>query len=330
MNTTKNIRPVVVGIFVVLGILILVVTIFTLGAEKETFVKLTPINAVFDDVGGLQVGGNIRFSGVKVGTVKKMSFYGNSQVLVTMNIEQAIIEHIRKDAFAKIGSDGLIGNKIIIIYGGKAQTPQVVKDDYLKVENALSTEDMLATLQQNNKNILEITKDFKNISRKIDNGKGTLAMLLNDATIAQSLGASANTLHETMVNLKTVSEGSKDVMANLQAFSERINKKGNSIHDLARDTVVYGSIKATFAQLNIASNFLTKFTANLKTVSDKLNQKDNSVGVLLNDSEMAASLKTTLKNLETGSKKLDEDLEALQHNFLLRRFFKKKAKAEDK
>ena len=326
MNRFKNNRPVVVGIFVVLGILILVVTIFTLGGQKETFVKLTPINAVFDDVGGLQIGGNIRFSGVKVGTVKKMSFYGNSQVLVTMNIEQAIIEHIRKDAFAKIGSDGLIGNKIIIIYGGKATSPQVEKNDYLKVENALSTDDMLATLQENNKNILEITKDFKNISKKIDGGKGTLAMLLNDPTIAQKLGASVNGLQETMANLKTVSESSKEVLANLQAFSGKLNKKGNSIHDLASDTVVYQSIKATLAQLNNASSSLTKFTANLKTVSDKLNQKDNAVGVLLSDSETAASLKTTLKNLETGSKKLDEDLEALQHNFLLRRFFKKKAK----
>jgi phospholipid/cholesterol/gamma-HCH transport system substrate-binding protein len=64
----------------------------------------------------------------------------------------------------------------------------------------------------------------------------------------------------------------------------------------------------------------------LKTVGDKLNQKDNGVGVLLNDSETAATMKTTLKNLESSSKKLDEDLEALQHNFLLRRFFKKKAK----
>ncbi len=80
------------------------------------------------------------------------------------------------------------------------------------------------------------------------------------------------------------------------------------------------------AQLNNASNSVTQFTANLKTVSDRLNQKDNAVGVLLNDSETAASMKVTLKNLELGSKKLDEDLEALQHNFLLRRFFKKKEK----
>jgi phospholipid/cholesterol/gamma-HCH transport system substrate-binding protein len=39
-------------------------------------------------------------------------------------------------------------------------------------------------------------------------------------------------------------------------------------------------------------------------------------------------LKTTLDNLQSASKKLDEDLEALQHNFLFRGFFRKKAKKD--
>lgn len=328
MTNIKNNRPVIVGIFILLGIIILVVTIFTLGGQKKTFVRTFTINAIFNDVSGLQSGSNVLFSGVKVGTVKKIDFYGDSQVQVTMNIEREAESHIHKDAKAKIGSDGLIGSKIVIIYGGNAGKPQVEKNDFLRVENGLSTDDMMATLQENNKNILEITKDFKSISKKINSGEGTLATLLNDPAIARKLSAAADNLQETLANLKTVSEGSKNVLVNLQDFSGKLNKKGNLMNDLASDTVVYRSVKQTLAELNNASNSVTKFTANLKTVSDKLNQKDNAVGVLLNDTETAASMKVTLKNLESGSKKLDEDLEALQHNFLLRRFFKKKAKVE--
>ena len=328
MTNIKNNRPVIVGIFILLGIIILVVTIFTLGGQKKTFVRTFTINAIFNDVSGLQSGSNVLFSGVKVGTVKKIDFYGDSQVQVTMNIEREAESHIHKDAKAKIGSDGLIGSKIVIIYGGNAGKPQVEKNDFLRVENGLSTDDMMATLQENNKNILEITKDFKSISKKINSGEGTLATLLNDPAIARKLSAAADNLQETLANLKTVSEGSKNVLVNLQDFSGKLNKKGNLMNDLTSDTVVYRSVKQTLAELNNASNSVTKFTANLKTVSDKLNQKDNAVGVLLNDTETAASMKVTLKNLESGSKKLDEDLEALQHNFLLRRFFKKKAKVE--
>ncbi|MCP9746817.1 MlaD family protein [Lacihabitans sp. CS3-21] len=326
MKALKNNRPVIVGMFILLGLLILVMTVFTLGNQKKTFVKTFTLYAVFDNVGGLLKGGNVWLSGVKIGTIKRISFYGDSKVIVTMSIEQEAEAYIHKNAKAKIGSDGLIGNKIVIIYGGDKSVPQVVKGDVLKVENGISTDDMMATLQENNKNILQITHDFKSISKKIDNGEGALATLLNDPAIANQLRASTSNLQSTLTNLKTVSEGSKKVLANLEGFSKKLVLPGNSVNDIASDTIIYKSLKATLAELNDASKSVTKFTENLKTASEKFGQKDNAVGVLLNDSETAAAMKTTLKNLEAGSKKLDEDLEALQHNFLLRRFFKKKAK----
>jgi phospholipid/cholesterol/gamma-HCH transport system substrate-binding protein len=328
MSTLKNNRPVVVGIFILIGIAILVVTIFTLGGQKKTFVKSITIYAVFNDVGGLIKGSNVWFSGVKVGTVKGITFSKNSQVEVTMSIEKEVQSHIHKNAFAKIGSDGLIGNKIVIIYGGDSLMPQVEKNDFLLVEKSLTTDDMLATLQANNKNLLQITKDFKSISKKIDSGKGTLATLLNDPAMASKLNSTIDNLQATVLNFKTVSLTGKDVLSNFKNFSGKINKPGNSINDLVADTVMYAAIKGTLSQLEIAAAAVSKFTINLKTAGERLNQKDNIAGVLLNDSITAASIKNTLKNLETSSQKLDEDLEALQHNFLLRGFFRKKEKAK--
>ena len=245
-----------------------------------------------------------------------------------MHIEKEAQSYIHIDAKAKIDSDGLIGNKIIIIYGGDTSKPHVEKNDFLTVEKSLSTDDMLATLQVSNKNLLAITTDFKNISKKIDSGNGTLATLLNDPAIANKLNTSVDNLEATMANLKTVSINSKHVLSNVEDFSSNLNKKGNSINDMVTDTVVYSSIKETLAQLQKATISVSQFTENLKIVSNQLNQKDNAVGVLLNDSAAASSVKITIKNLETSSKKLGEDLEALQHNFLLRRFFKKKEKAK--
>ncbi|WPQ61409.1 MlaD family protein [Chitinophaga sancti] len=324
MTTFKNNRPVIVGIFILLGLAILVVTIFTLGGQKKTFVKSYTIYAVFNDVGGLIKGGNVWFSGVKVGTVKNITFYQNSQVLVTMNIEKEAQSHIHKDAMAKIGSDGLIGNKIVIIYGGSENMPQAEANDLLHVENIAGTDDMLATLQANNINLLEITNDFKRISKKIDSGKGTLATLLNDPAMANKLSNTFDNLQATASNFKAVSINSKDVLLNLKDFSNKINKPGNSINDVVTDTVMYASIKGTLFQLKKAADAVTIFTGNLEKASERLNQDNNVAGVLLNDSLTAASIKITLKNLETSSQKLDADLEALQHNFLLRGYFRKK------
>src|SRR3954467_6320934 len=170
MKATKNSRPVIVGIFILLGIAILVVAVFTLGGQKKTFVKGYTVNAVFDDVNGLQPGNNVWLSGVKIGTIRRISFYNNTRVLVSMNLDKSIAPHIHRDAFAKIGSESFIGNKIVVIYGGTPNAPEVPENGFLTVEKALSTDSMLATLQSNNQNLLAITKSFKSISRKIDSG----------------------------------------------------------------------------------------------------------------------------------------------------------------
>ena len=328
MSTSNTRRPVIVGIFILLGLAILVVAIFTLGGQKKTFVKSFTVHALFDDVGGLIKGGNVWLSGVKVGTVKDITFSGRSQVEVVMSIEDAAQSHIRKNSLAKIGSDGLIGNKIVVIYGGDPSTPVVESGDFLSSVPAMNMEEMMSTLQANNKNILQITTDFKSISKKIDSGNGTIATLLNDRAMANKLGSAVTALQATAANFQTVSQNSKMVLADLQRFSGKINKPGTALNDFVTDTTMYNSVQRSLAQLQRSSDQMLQFATNLKTVSEKLNRKDNVTGVLLNDAEAAASVKVTLKNLETSSKKLDEDLEAVQHNFLLRGFFKKKKKAE--
>lgn len=336
MSESKNNKPVKVGIFIFIGLAILALTIFTLGSQKKAFIKSISIRAVFDDIGGLQKGGNIWFSGLKIGIVKSIDFHGDSQVEVVMNIEKSAIPHIHTDAKAKISSDGLIGNKIIVLYGGTATSPVIKENDILATEGVISTDDMMATLQENNKNILAITTDFKSISRKIDEGEGTIGALLNDPSIANKLNATATDLQTTLVNLKQVSENSKRVMGNFQAFSNELNQPGNSLHDIVADTLMFKSLNNSLAtvqnslnEVQKATNSLNDFAANLATTSEQLGKKDNAVGMLLNDPATAASVKETFKNLETSSKKLDEDLEALQHNFLFRRYFKKKKKGKD-
>ncbi|MGI8952404.1 MAG: MlaD family protein [Chitinophagaceae bacterium] len=326
MKSIKNKRPVVVGIFILLGIVILIIAVFTLGGQKKTFVKTFTINAIFNDVNGLQPGNNVWFSGVKIGTIKKLSFYGTSQVLVEMHLEVTSQSHIRKDAHAKISSDGLIGNKIVVIYGGATTTPQVKSGDYLTVEKALSTEDMLVTLQANNKNLLDITNNFKLISKSLVDGNGTIGTLLNDSSLALSLRTTVIRLRSMVTNFEAASAKSENVIANLEHFSSGLNDKGTLANELITDTTIFNSLKNTVNELHNAATTATQFTDNLKTASEGLNKKNNAVGVLLNDEDVAASLKNTVKNLESSSKKLDEDLEALQHNFLLRGFFRNRNK----
>src|SRR5215471_6757919 len=122
MKPVQNRRAIIVGLFIFFGIAILFGGILVLGNQRKTFEKTITVNAIFNDVGGLQKGNNIWFSGVKVGTVKRLKLVDHSLVEVQMRIEKQSEDFIRKNSKAKIASDGLIGNKIVIIYGG---TPAV-------------------------------------------------------------------------------------------------------------------------------------------------------------------------------------------------------------
>jgi phospholipid/cholesterol/gamma-HCH transport system substrate-binding protein len=83
-------------------------------------------------------------------------------------------------------------------------------------------------------------------------------------------------------------------------------------------------------QIQEASENAKELTDNLKAVSYNLKDSSNLAGVLFNDKEAAANLKITVENLQSGTKKFDEDMEALQHNFLFRGFFRKRAKQQEK
>src|SRR2546421_1220592 len=123
MKSNKNTRAVTVGIFVVVAIIIFIVGVLALGGQRKTFANTITIKAIFDDVNGLQNGSNIWFEGVKIGTVKKIRFTDNALVEVQMDIEEKSKQYIHKNAKAKIGTEGLIGNKIVVIYGGSRPFP---------------------------------------------------------------------------------------------------------------------------------------------------------------------------------------------------------------
>jgi len=319
MIESPNKRAVIVGVFVFTGLVFLLAAVLVVGNLRETFKRKMEVVSLFEDVAGLQKGNNVWLSGVKIGTVESLDFYGESKVEVSMNIDRKAQQHIPKDAKVKISNDGLIGNKILVIYGGTEKGPVVQEGDTLGVEKTFTSEDMINTFQENNKNLLAITTDFKSISKKLASGEGTIGKLLNDTTVYENINAATKSLQDATVK-------AQQLIGSLATFSSNLNKKGTLANELTTDTLVFKSVKASVLQLQQMADTATVFVANLKKASTNPN---SAIGVLLHDDESGTRLKETIKNLESSSKKLDEDLEAAQHNFLLRGYFKKKAKTAE-
>jgi phospholipid/cholesterol/gamma-HCH transport system substrate-binding protein len=321
MEKQETKRAITVGVFIFLALLILVVAIFTLGGQQKTFVKSIHLSAVFNDVAGLKKGNNIWFSGVKVGTISSIHFTGVSQVDVKMDVDQSVQSYIHRNAGVKLSSDGLIGNKIIVIEPGSPNAPMVENGDVLQVENSLSTDDIMKTLQKNNENLLAITTDFKKLSRQIVEGKGLVGSLMADSTLAIRF-------KNIVGNLQSTTYSTAKMAVQLNTFSDKMNTRGGLADKLLTDTATFRQLQNAITQLRNATANASTLTDNLNRASNKLNTTDNVLGVLLNDPKQAEQMKGTLNYLNQSSIKLNDDLEAVQHNFLLKGFFKKKAKAE--
>ncbi len=321
MAATENRKAIIVGVFLALGLAIFVLGVFTLGGQQKSFEKSIHISAIFDDVAGLKKGNDVWFSGVKVGTISSIKFVGISQVNVLMKVDQNIQQFIHRNSGVRISSDGLIGNKLIVIDGGSPRAPVVQDGDILQAEKLLSTDDMIKTLQQNNQNLLAITTDFKLLSHKILEGKGTVGALLADSTMGVQLRSS-------MRNLEAATSSAARLAVQLNQFSNKMNTKGGFADKLLTDTATFNRIKGAVTQLQQAAANATTLTNNLNKASNKLNTTDNALGELLNDPKGAAQIQSTLTNLQQSSIKLNDDLAAAQSNFLLKGFFKKKAKAK--
>ncbi|QBR12608.1 MlaD family protein [Sphingobacterium sp. CZ-2] len=321
MATTDRKRSIIVGLFTFIGLIILVAGILVLGTQQNKFSKNLTVTTYFKDVKGLKVGNNVWFSGVKVGIIKEISFESVENVKVVLNVEEKSSQFIRKDVIATLSSDGLIGNAIISLVGGSEAFPQIEDNDVIKSGVSGGMDAMLATLQVNNENLLEITKNFALLSKQILDGKGTVGALMTDDEIA-------NNLKKTVVSLNGTMTTANAAVNNLLTLSQKLNNNEGLIHDLTTDKEVFASLRQSAAQLQGVTQTASALMANLNETTARLNDKDNAIGVLTNDPEAANEIKQILRNLNMGSAKLDENMEALQSNFLLRGFFKKKAKEE--
>lgn len=318
MSESPRRVAVVVGIFVTTGIVLLSGGVLAIGNLNETFTRKITVTATFDEVNGLKTGDNIWFSGVKVGRVKDLRFEGESQVEVEMKIDRAAAEFIHKDSLAKIGSDGPIGSKLVILYDGSPKAPHIEDGDVLHIGESASVEAMMATFQKTNDNLLVITDDLKILTAGLVAGEGTAGRLLSDEYLASQVA-------DTVANVQVATADAKETSANLSTFSAKLNRPGNLPHDIATDKTLYPQLQATAGSLQkTATDASTLVDGIARSTADT----DTAVGALLHDKEAGADVKATLDNLNGGTQALQEDLEAAQHSWLLRRAFKKKAKAD--
>lgn len=209
------------GLFVAGGLTLFVLAVFIIGKQKQLFDPVFKLTSTFHNVSGLQIGNNVRFSGITVGTVDNIIIINDSTVRVDMLIKKDVWQFIKSDCGVAIGSEGIIGDRLIIITQGSSESPLAKEGQHLDSAEPVETDAIMSSLRVTAGNVEIITEQLAEVMYKINGGKGTLGRLIQDTTIAENL-------NQTIVNLKKSSKGLDENMTAAKhnfLFKGYFNKK---------------------------------------------------------------------------------------------------------
>jgi len=200
MDTQSPKFKVKLGLFVAAGFAIFVIAIFLIGRQKNLFDPVFKLTTTFYNVSGLQVGNNIRFSGINVGTIGNIILINDSTVQVDMIIKKSVQQFIKTDGIAAIGSEGIIGDRVLIITQGSSVAESVKDEEFISSVEPVETDAIITSLAVTAVNFEIISEQLAEIMIKINSGKGTLGRLIQDSTIAENI-------NKTIINLRSSSKG---------------------------------------------------------------------------------------------------------------------------
>jgi phospholipid/cholesterol/gamma-HCH transport system substrate-binding protein len=313
-----------VGLFVVIGTVLLIGILYSVGKRQNIFSRNTELYVVFSNVNGLQTGNNVRYSGINAGTVGKIEMIDEGTITIQMMVEDKISGFIKKDAIAIIGSDGLVGSMVVNIIPGNNQNERpVISGDTIQSYSKIGTDDMLSTLNTTNENAALLTSDLLEISQKILEGKGTLGTLLSDTLLAQDI-------RQTLIGLKKASKGTSVLVTRVNEIIKKVNYDESAAAVLLSDTIAANQIKTVFDNLEKSSKDINGITENLEEYLNELKSGKGSLNYITQDELLVNNIDSTMINIKEAAEKLNENMDALRQNFLFRRYFKKMEREEKK
>src|ERR1700712_2650025 len=201
MKTTAS-QKLRIGLFTFIGLLVLIAAIFFIGNQKSLFSATFKLSGRFNNVNGLQVGNNVRFAGINVGVVNDIDIVNDTTVKVVLTINDDVKKFVKKDAKMSIGSDGLMGDKLVVLMPGGANTTNMVNDgDQIGSVNPVDVDKIISKFTKMADNAGTLIDGLSQIVTKVNNGKGSIGRLLNNDKMAKEMENTVVQAKTTMANV---------------------------------------------------------------------------------------------------------------------------------
>lgn len=312
---TKPTDNVKLGLFVLAGLVFLIVTLYMIGKNRNLFGRTFTIKASMNTVNGLTPGNNVRFKGIDVGTVKDIELAGDSSILVVMVIDDKVRPYIKQNAIASIGTDGLMGNKLVNINSQSESAPPVGKGAVIRSREPIETDEMLRTLNTTNNTIERVTRNLDEITVKLNSSK-SLWNLLSDTLITHDLKQAVRDFRDAGAHTAALTANAKDIV-------DRFGSGEGLAGTLFTDTTLTHRLDHSVTKIQTASEKTAVMMDNLESVIEGLKSGEGTAGLLLSDTTLRDALMQSALQVQQGTTRFNENMEALKSNFLFRRYFRK-------
>ena len=300
----KNMANAKLGLFIFLGSTLLVVLIFLLGNKDQLFTSTFTINTYFQNTGGLRNGASVRFGGIDVGAVKGVRIVndGTGRIEVSMRIKDEIKPFLKKDSRASVETEGLVGNKVIVITMGSDKAEGIADGGIILSSEPLSFADIIAETQGIMAYTKDMTKDLAEIVRKVNEGEGTIGKILNDDQLYNAATNLTKSADRSMVSL---TEDMKEVIATFDNIGKGVEKAIVNVNSI--------TLKIDTVMSDISSG--KGMLGSLVTGKGKENESINQI---------LDNLVTATEEAKLSASKLSENMEALKHNWLFKSYFEER------
>jgi len=298
-----------VGLFFIIGLILLGVML-EVGEKWNPFERKLTYNTFLSSVTGLKVGDPVRLAGVDVGRIRKIYVHDRNVEIV---FEVKSDTKIKTDTVASLRLTNLLGGQFLslsfgspgasLLEEGKTVTGKdtanidvivdnvsdIVKDAKVLINDLNRNQNKVmgqvsSILDENSGNLRDTVASLKSITAKIDQGDGSLAMLLNDKQLYTTLN---------------------DAGTNVNSIATKINNGEGTLGKLVNDPTLYADAKGAINDLRTSANDVSASFREIKDVTGKINRGEGTIGKLVNDDEMYADLKSTTRNLSEITKKIN-------------------------
>lgn len=311
-NTLENSK---VGLIVIAGTVFLLFSLYMIGKNQNLFGSTFSLKAVVKNVNGLVVGNNVRFMGMDVGTVRSIDIANDTSIFITMLINNKMKPFIKKNAITTIGTDGLMGNKLIQILPQKTEAETVEEGDVISSQIPIDTDDILRSFNSTSAIIEKTSLNLYEITSKLNSSENFWAFL-SDTAVTHDLKNSITEFRRTGANASAMTLAGRN-------FIEKLEQGKGLVNTLFMDSILSNQLIASLEQIDQASNHAAILLEEVKTMVNAMENGEGTTGLIMKDSLMRESILNTALNIEVGTEKFNENMEALKSNFLFRRYFRR-------